>query len=129
LSAYTLGLADPAFIHQHIVDTYAAQTATAEEKPIRLAMALVGLFLHVDHGMTGKQVQRIHQLLGNQRPEWPQSSLPDDRGPMTVRDVWAASPGESRNGAIPTWCATTWESLTDHRAAVQELLGANGIEV
>jgi hypothetical protein len=77
LSEYTLGLADPAFIHQHIVDTYAAQTASAEDKPIRFAMALVGLFLHVDHGMTGKQVQRIHQLLGTERPVWPTFSLPE----------------------------------------------------
>jgi hypothetical protein len=48
---------------------------------------------------------------------------------MTVRDVLAARAGASRNGAIHTWCATTWERLTDHRAAAQELLIANGIDV
>ncbi|MDP9184239.1 MAG: DUF5946 family protein [Actinomycetota bacterium] len=129
LSGYTLGLADPAFIHQHIVDTYGAQTAAADDKPVRIAMALTGLYLHVDQGMTGKQVQRIHQLLGNQRPAWPRFSLPDDRGPMPVRDVWAASPGESRASAIHTWCTTTWEALSACRAAVQDPLIANGIDV
>lgn len=54
LAAYTLGLQDAAFIHQHLVNTYAVHSATPADKPIRIAQALVGLFLHVEHGFTGR---------------------------------------------------------------------------
>jgi len=45
LWAYTVTHADPDFVHQHVVDTFAAQAATAWTKPIALAMSLVGLYL------------------------------------------------------------------------------------
>src|SRR5438067_3221775 len=48
---------------QHVVDAYAAQTARASTKPITLAFALVGLYLHLEKNQTGKQVQRVHMLL------------------------------------------------------------------
>jgi hypothetical protein len=40
LAAYTLGLHDAAFIHQHIVDAYAVHAAMPTDKPIRIAQAL-----------------------------------------------------------------------------------------
>jgi hypothetical protein len=52
LRAYTLGRRDAAFIHQHVVDAYPVQTATDRERPIRLAKGLIGLYLHVEHGLT-----------------------------------------------------------------------------
>jgi hypothetical protein len=39
LSLYTLAHRSPAFIHQHAVDTFAAQTASERTKPIALAFA------------------------------------------------------------------------------------------
>ncbi len=57
LSYYTLALRDPAFIHQHIVDAFAAQTADEHTRPIKLTFALAGLYLHVEKGFTGRQVQ------------------------------------------------------------------------
>lgn len=42
LQAYTLAHGDPAFIHQHVVDAWAAQHADEETKPIALTFALVG---------------------------------------------------------------------------------------
>ena len=38
---------------QHVVDAYAAQTARASTKPITLAFALVGLYLHLEKNQTG----------------------------------------------------------------------------
>lgn len=58
LCGYTLTHGDPAFIHQHVVDAYAAQSATAETKPITLMFALIGLCLHVERQLNGRQVQR-----------------------------------------------------------------------
>ena len=48
LSYYTLAHPDPAFIHQHIVDAFIAQTADENSKPIAVAFALIGLHLYLD---------------------------------------------------------------------------------
>jgi Family of unknown function (DUF5946) len=127
LTAYTLARNDVAFIHQHVVDTYAVQSATPADKPIRLAQALVGLYLHVEHGFTGRQVQRVHQLLANQRPTWPAFMLPDGRGAMTVRDVVDVPPGEGRDEAIERWARSTWAACGDLRDRVAALLTSHAI--
>jgi hypothetical protein len=127
LAAYTLARNDAPFIHQHVVDTYAVQSATPADKPIRLAQALVGLHLHVEHGFTGRQVQRVHQLLANQRPTWPSFVLPDRRGAMTVRDVVEVPPGHDRDEAIERWARSTWAACSDVRDSVAALLSSHGI--
>jgi len=48
LSAYTLGLGDPEFLHQHVVDAYMVQHANETTKPIGVAFGLFGLYLHVE---------------------------------------------------------------------------------
>ena len=68
LAAYTLGRGDAGFIHQHVVDAYAVKTGTDDTKPIRTAQAIIGLYLHAEHGLTGRQVQRVHHLLADGRP-------------------------------------------------------------
>lgn len=128
LSAYTLSLGDAAFTHQHAVDTYRVQVHGPEDKPIALVQSLVGLCLHVDHGLDGRQVQRVHKLLADQRPHWPVLDLPPERGPMTVRDVLAHPPGAARAAALEAWAASTWQALSGQRAAIEALLRAHGIE-
>ncbi len=127
LTAYTLSLGDRRFIHQHVVDTYRAQVHGPRDKPIGLVQALVGLYLHVDRGFDGRQVQRVHKLLADRRPRWPVLDLPSDRGPMTVRDVMAHAPGPMRDAAIEAWAASTWRALSQHRGAIEGLLHAHGI--
>jgi hypothetical protein len=122
LAAYTLGLHDAAFIHQHIVEAYAVHAAMPTDKPIRIAQALVGLFLHVEHGLTGRQVQRIHQILAAQRPAWPRFTLPDDRGPITIHDVIAEPPGERRDRAIESLATSTWNACRGLRGSIQAFL-------
>ena len=56
--AYTLSLGDAAFVHQHVVDAWAARRATPVTKPIAFFFALVGLYLHLEHGWTGRAVQK-----------------------------------------------------------------------
>ena len=60
LTYYTLNKADRNFIHQHVVDAYAAQNADAETKPITLFFALAGLYLLIEKNYTGKEVQAAH---------------------------------------------------------------------
>ncbi len=62
LSFYTLAHPDKDFIHQHIVDAYAAQTASEKTKPITIYFSLAGLYLFIEKDYTGRQVQKAHQL-------------------------------------------------------------------
>jgi hypothetical protein len=120
LCFYTLAHArqDPTFIHQHVVDAYAAQSADAESKPIKIAFALLGLYLQIEKGFSGAQVQRAHMQLGRKKQEWPAFALPAERGELTAVDVLAAPPGADRDRAIHAWCASIWKAFADSRPAV-----------
>ena len=114
---------DPAsFVLQRVVDAHAAQAATAVTRPITLVFALVGLYLRVERGWSGKQVQQIHMQMGRQKREWPPISLPLDRGVMTAADVLAMPAGAERDGAIDAWCQSVWESFHESRETIIELL-------
>ena len=80
LCDYTIehGRVHGSFIHQHVVDAYSAQHADANTKPITLVFALIGLYLYVERGYSGKQVQRLHMAMGRSRtgPVSP-STLPE----------------------------------------------------
>ncbi|HKN67515.1 MAG TPA: DUF5946 family protein, partial [Gemmatimonadaceae bacterium] len=84
LCAYTLTHGDVTFIHQHVVDAWAAQHATPESKPIGVTFALAGLYLHVERQLTGRQVQLAHMRMAKQKRDWPAFILPESRGTMTA---------------------------------------------
>ena len=127
LSAYTLSHQDPAFIHQHVVDAHGAQHASAEGKPIRLAFSLIGLYLHVDRGFTGREVQRVHKTLGDRTHTWPAFPVPENRGAMTAADVMAEPPGDRRDHAIDEWCRSVWTAYETSKPAVEALLRQHGV--
>ena len=122
LSYYTLTHGDLTFIHQHIVDAFAAQDADGDDKPIRLTFALVGLYLHVERGYTGRQVQLAHMALARQKRAWPKFPLPPVRGRITAVDVLAAPEGPRRDEMIHEWCVCVWEEFRESRRAVEDLL-------
>jgi len=122
LQCYTLGHTGPQFIHQHVVDAWAAQHATETTKPISLTFALIGLYLHVEKGYSGRQVQRMHMTLADTRRAWPSFLLPARRGSVTAVEVMAAPAGPARDRAIDAWCTSVWESYANHREAIAELL-------
>jgi len=126
LCGYTLGLRDRAFLHQNVVDAYAAQTADARTKPIKITFALVGLHLSLEKQFSGRQVQRAHLALAKRTRRWPAFPLPRDRGAMTVHDVLAAPPGPGRDAAIHAWCAAVWADYRDCHRAVADLLREHG---
>jgi hypothetical protein len=121
LCCYTLAHRDPSFIHQHVVDAYAAQTADERTKPIKLAFALIGLYLHVERNFSGKQVQRAHTFLARRKRVWPSFPLPNDRGSMTVADVMGVAAGAKRDKAIHEWCACVWRAFRESHQIVGEL--------
>ena len=122
LCAYTLTRGDATFIHQHVVDAFAAQRATPESKPISVAFSLAGLYLHVEKGLSGRQVQLAHMKMARQKRTWPTFVLPRDRGTITVVEVMAAPEGAQRDKAIDDWCASVWGAFAGNRGRVVELL-------
>lgn len=127
LCAYTLTRGDASFIHQHVLDAFAAQNATDASKPIATTFALVGLYLHVEKGFSGRHVQRVHTLLARRKREWPRFGLPTDRGAMTVLDVMKFPEGVDRDRAIHDWCVAVWTAFAGNSEQVISLLKENGI--
>lgn len=127
LQAYTLAHGAPAFIHQHVVDAWAAQHADERSKPIGLTFALVGLYLHVERGFPGSDVQRVHMLLARRKRQWPSFGLPRDRGQFTAVEVMMAAPGRERDQAIDRWCESVWTAYAKSHRAVEMLLSQEGI--
>ena len=122
LCFYTLAHNDGRFIHQHVVDAFAAQRADAHSKPISVAFALIGLYLHIEKGYSGRQVQLAHMQLAKRRKQWPQFSLPATTGAVTVSDVLAAPSGPERDQAIDRWCRSVWRAWSANHAQVERLL-------
>ena len=127
LSCYTLAHGHPSFIHQHVVDAFAAQEADENTKPIALTFALAGLYLHVEKRQTGRQVQLAHMKMAQRKRQWPAFSLPRERGTITAVDVLRAAPGEERDRAIDSWCAAFWDAFSGNRDVVVGLLAEYGL--
>src|SRR5262245_7170871 len=122
LCYYTLSHRDPSFIHQHVVDAFAAQEADERTKPITLTFALVGLYLHVEKGQSGRQVQQAHMKLARRKRHWPTFSLPPERGTITAVDVMRADCGADRDKAIDAWCASVWDAFRSTRVVIARLV-------
>ena len=122
LTFYTLSHPDPSFIHQHIVDAYAAQKADANIKSIAITFALVGLYLHLEKNYTGKQVQLAHMKLATNKKIWPVFNLPVSRGNIRVSDILNTKSGEERDKMIEKWCIEVWNAYADSHEKVENLL-------
>lgn len=129
LAYYTLAHPDPSFIHQELVDAYRAQHAHEHTKAIAITFALIGLYLYIEKGFSGKQVQRAHMQLAKHRKTWPRIEPPEQRGDVTVHDVLAAPPGQERDNMIRQWCGSVWEAWKESQQQVRNLVKAElGIE-
>ena len=122
LSYYTLAHRDPRFIHQHIVDAYAAQTADNTTKPIKISFALIGLYLYLERNFTGRQVQLAHMTLANRNKTWPKFDLPKLRGEITVANVLSMPEGDKRDEMIRRWCVSVWQAHRDSHRQVRDLV-------
>ena len=68
LAYYTLSHKGNDFIHKHVVDAFAIQTANENTKPIKLVYALAGIYLHIVKKYTGnKYKKRILRCQKNQK--------------------------------------------------------------
>jgi hypothetical protein len=110
-----------------VVDAWAAQYADEHTKSIGITFALVGLYLHIERGFSGRQVQRAHMSLARPKRTWPSFALPRERGTVTASRVMAVPAGEERDRAIDAWCTSVWDAFSEHHAAVADLLEEQGI--
>lgn len=122
LSCYTQAHTDPSFIHQYAVDAFAAQYADENTKPITLAFALIGLYLHLEKNFTGKEVQQAHIKLAKHREKWLTFHLPKYRGEITVFDVIEAPEGLERDSIIKDWCESVWKAYGESHEEVAKLV-------
>jgi hypothetical protein len=119
LSCYTVSKQDAAFIHQHAVDAYEAQHAGGKTRNITVAFGLIGLYLALEKGFTGRQVQIAHMQIARVRKDWPHLDPPDRPGPITVLDVFQEKTDEGRDRMIGDWMAAVWETWSDHHEWVR----------
>lgn len=128
LASYTLLHPSPSFIHQHIVDAFAAQTADEHTKPIKVLFALIGLYLYLERKYTGKEVQLAHMRIGKHKMIWPTFVLPEHRGEITISDVLCEDAGDKRDSAIHSWCISVWDSYSASHKEVKAFLDKLGIK-
>lgn len=124
LCFYTMNHSDPRFIHQHAVDAYAVQMADEMTKPIAVVFGLAGLYLYLEKGFTGRQVQRTHMQMAQRRKTWPRLALPLNRGAITIADVIQHKPGVALDHAIHDWCVSVWEAYRVYHDEIATLLKA-----
>jgi hypothetical protein len=124
LTFYTLAHGDAAFIHENSADAWRAQHVDETTKPMAVVFAVMGLYLYLEKGFTGRQVQVAHMRMARQRRAWPQLPLPKKRASITVADVVATEPGPARDTMIRQWCAAVWETWDESRPQIAALAKA-----
>jgi hypothetical protein len=120
LSCYTVSKQDPEFIHQYVVDAYEAQHAGGKTRNITVIFGLIGLYLALEKGYTGKQVQSAHMQIARVWNDWPRLEPPAPLACLTVLDVIKAPDGPEKNAMIHQWMAAVWKSWSDRQACVRE---------
>jgi len=120
LSCYTVSKQDAEFIHQYAVDAYEAQHAGRATRNITVVFALIGLYLALEKGYTGKQVQRAHRQIAKIRKDWPRLEPPRTTAVITIMDVLKAPDGPEKDAMIRQWMRAVWESWADSQEWVRE---------
>ncbi len=120
LTCWTLVQRDPGFIHQHAVDAYAAQHAGPRVRPITTVFALIGLYLAVEKGYTGRNVQLAHIRIAKRKRDWPRMAPPELHADLNVADVIRVPAGDERREMLMRWAASVWESWEDRQGWIRE---------
>ena len=120
LQCYTVVKQDPEFIHQHAVDAYEAQHAGGPTRNITVAFGLIGLYLALEKGYTGRQVQLAHMRISKVRKDWPRPEPSDQPAFLTVMDVLYRETDEEKDAMIRNWMTSVWESWGGRHEWVRE---------
>ncbi len=96
--------------------------ADENTKPIKMTFALIGLYLFLEKGFSGKEVQSAHVQLARKRKRWPRFEPPQRRGDIIVSDVLETPPGAERDAMIDKWRASVWEAYDASHKEVEDLV-------
>lgn len=121
LTADTISRNDPEFVHQHCVDAYGAQHPGGTTKHITTVFSLVGLYLSVERGYTGREVQQAHTTLGELERSWPELPPPRTTGSVTVEEVVNAPSRDERDRALERWTESVWRAWEGSHDRIREL--------
>lgn len=122
LSFYTLAHGQIVFVHQHLVDAYGAQHVRVSKSTVGAAFSLAGLYLAVEKGFTGRQVQKMHILMARKSKEWPRFEPPASVGRLTVADVLKVDPGPGRDQELMRWCGCVWNAWSGEHERVRQMV-------
>ena len=122
LSAKTMSLHDTEFIHQTAIDSYQAQHAGGINKNISVAFGLIGLYLALERGYSGREVQKAHMVLANRFKDWPKFEPPTREWQMTVQDILQAKSDSEYREKIRLWAKSVWEKWQSDRDRIIELV-------
>lgn len=123
VSAYTMNHPNPVFfIHQYVVDAYAAQHASQNQQPTSILFALVGLYLFTEKNYSGRQVQKAHMQLAKNKLSVPRFSFPQEKAIFSVAHVLKADPGEARDLMIKEWARSVWQTWKPEQTAIEDFL-------
>jgi hypothetical protein len=120
LSCSTVTRQDAEFIHQHAVDAYAAQHSGGTTRNITVAFGLIGLYLALEKGYTGRQVQLAHMHIARIQKNWPHMEPPVKPAGITVMDVPGAGTDAEKDAMIRRWMVAVWASWEDRKEWVRE---------
>ncbi len=120
LTCQTLVQRDASFIHQHAVDAYAAQHTGPQMRPITTVFALIGLYLAVEKGYTGRRVQMAHMQIARRKRDWPRLAPPERHGDLTVMDVLRTRTNDGEREMLLRWAASVWKSWEDRHGWVRK---------
>ena len=121
LTYWTLARQDGRFIHQHAVDAYEAQHAGGKTRPITAVFGLIGLYLALEKGYTGRQVQLAHMKIAFRRKDWPRLEPPARKAELTVMDVLTAETDEEKEEMLLKWAGSVWDIWEERQQWVREI--------
>jgi hypothetical protein len=104
-----------------VVDAYAAQHAGGTTRNITVAFGLIGLYLALEKGYGGKEIQKAHMRIAKIRKDWPRLEPPTRPAVVTIQDVLRVPDGPEKDAMIRQWMVAVWESWANRQAWVREM--------
>lgn len=89
-------------------------------RPITAVFALIGLYLAVERGYTGREVQLAHMKIARRRRDWPRLEPPEGRGDLTVMDILLAATDAEKEEALMRPTASVRQTREDRHRWVRE---------
>ena len=121
LTSWTIVQQDNRFIHQHAVDAYEAQHAGGKTRPITVSFGLIGLYLALEKGFTGRQSPQLaHIKIGRTKWDWLLLEPPEHPAKLTVMDVLQVADREKEK-MLMLWAGSVWQSWEPRHQWVREI--------